>query len=342
MRGLKSQNRTLQKMHDKIVIMVARIVVLITVILLIWCQNNYIVTRNYVYSAGDVPKSFVGYKILHISDICNTSHNLIHAANKAKPDIILLSGGYQDVTGNYSTTVSTVNKLCEIAPVYYIYNTNDTADCLADTQAVNITDNSIDVNSGISEANTLIQKAYGSEIINRANNGDEDATEYIKYVADALSNEKYSTIKICGINNMNNSSYKEIQSKEYELTGTDEDSMVVMLNGNLANLDSLCANNIDIMFVGGTFGKSSDIASCSKGDYSYLGTELFVSGGCGNNGKKRIANMPEIQLITLSDGTIKQTSPLEKLLDKLITNVGTIYDNDGGFKEYEYKYGLGS
>lgn len=342
MSRLKTQNRTLNNARSHITTIILRIVVVVALILLVWSQNHLVVTRDYVYADSDLPKSFVGYRVLHISDICNTSNNIISAAKKAKPDIIILSGGYQDNKGNYTRTVDTVNKLCTIAPVYYIYNTNDTSDCLAVTSATNITDLEIDLNSSISDAATLIEKAYGKKIINKANKGDEDAIQYIQYISDELANNQYSTIELCGINNMDNWSYEDIQRKSYELTGGDSNSFTIMVNGNLANLDALCSTNIDMLLVGGTFGKSSDVASCSKGPYSYLGTQLFVSGGCGNYSSKRIANVPEIQVITLSDGTIKQNSPIEKFLDMFIDDVGTIYDNDGGFTEYSHKYGLGS
>ena len=342
MSRLKTQNRTLNKARNHVITIILRIIVIVALILLVWSQNHLVVTRNYVYADSDLPKSFVGYRVLHISDICNTSNNITLAAKKAKPDIIILSGGYQDSKGNYSRTVDIVNKLCNIAPVYYIYNTNDTSDCLSVTSATNITDLKIDLSSDINDATALIEKAYGKKIINKANKGNEDAIQYIQYVSDELANNQYSTIELCGINNMSNQSYEDIQRQSYNLTGGDSNSFVIMANGNLANLDALCSTNIDMMLVGGTFGKSSDVASCSKGPYSYLGTQLFVSGGCGNYNSKRIANVPEIQVITLSDGTIKQSSPIEKFFDLFIDDVGTIYDNDGGFTEYEYKYGLGS
>ena len=342
MSRLKTQNRTLNNASKHITTIILRVLVLSVIIFLVWSQNHLIVSRNYIYSDNDLPKSFVGYKILHISDICNTSNNVVSTAKHSEPDIIVLSGGYQDKNGKYEKTIDIVNKLCNIAPVYYIYNTNDTVDCLSSTQAINITDVGIDLNSGITDAATLIEKAYGKKIIDKANKGDTDALQYMQYINDELINNQYSTIKICGISNMNNASFEDIQKNSYSITGADKNAFTIMLNGNLANLDSLCSTNIDLMLVGGTFGKSSDIASCSKGSYSYLGTQLFVSGGCGNYTSKRIVNLPEVQLITLSDGTIKQNNPIENFLDLFIDDVGTIYDNDGGFSEYTHKYGLGS
>lgn len=339
MRGLKSHNRTLQKTKEKVIITFFRVLVVVALLTAIWAQNNYVMTRKFVYSTEDLPKSFTGYRILHISDICNTSNNIVGHAKKAKPDIILLSGGYADKSGNCNRTVDVVNKLCNIAPVYYIYNTNDTTDCLSETSAVNVTDTSVDVGPCVSDATALVKKAYGDKIIKKANKGDEDAVQYLQYITDELKDENNPVLRVCGIDNMQGKSAKELQAKSYKITGSDDTGLTIMLNGNLANIDNLCARNVDIMCVGGTFGKSSDVASCSKGAYSDNGTQLFVSGGCGNLTDKRIANLPEMQLIILSDGTIKQTNPIESFLDMIIGDVGTIYDNDGGFTSYTYQYG---
>lgn len=96
MSRLKTQNRTLNNASKHIVTIILRGLVLATIIFLVWSQNHLIVNRNYIYSDNDLPKSFVGYRILHISDICNTSNNVVSAAKHSEPDIIVLSGGYQD------------------------------------------------------------------------------------------------------------------------------------------------------------------------------------------------------------------------------------------------------
>ena len=72
MSRLKTQNRTLNNASKHITTIILRVLVLSVIIFLVWSQNHLIVSRNYIYSDNDLPKSFVGYKILHISDICNT------------------------------------------------------------------------------------------------------------------------------------------------------------------------------------------------------------------------------------------------------------------------------
>lgn len=338
MRKLKSQHRQVNKVLRNTVIILSRIVVLAIIIFLIWSQNNLVLTRNFVYADTDLPKSLVGYKILHVSDMCNTSNDVYSMAKLSDADIIVLSGGYSDVDGNSSKTVATVNKLCKLAPVYYICNTSDKEDYLNETEAINITDKLIEIESDVEDVDTFVKEVYGKGIVEKASKGDEEAIQYLQYIKDELDNAKYSTIKLCGIDNMIDLPNSDIKCKSLSLTGANKDDLVIMVNGNLSNIDTLCKTNIDIMFIGGTFGKITDKCSYSKGAFSCLGARLFVSGGCGNYTGKRICNLPEIQLITLSDGTIKQSSPIENLLDLFIDDVGTIYDNDGGFNEYTYKY----
>lgn len=332
-------NNTNTNRKHNIIAIIARILFVIIIVFGVWSQNNLVMTSKFVYADSDLPKSLVGYKILHISDICNTSNEILQSAKIANPDVIVLSGGYQDKDGKTDRTVKLVNALCKIAPVYYIYNTYDTTDCLSNTEAVNITDKSVILTSDIKDAKELIEKAYGNGIIDKASKGDEEAVQYIQYVNDVLSNEQYSNIKLCGINNMVDKSYNDIHNLSYSITGSDLDDFTIMVNGNMDNLEALCKTNLDIMLIGGTFGKVTETVSYAKGAYSCLSTQLFVSGGCGNYMESRIANLPEIQLITLSDGTIEQNNPMENIMDLFIDDVGTIYDNDGGFSEYTYRYG---
>ena len=324
---------------NNIIIIVSRILVVILIIVGILAQNNLVVASKFVYADSDLPKILVGYKVVHISDICNTSNNIISLVKLEKPDIILLSGGYQDKDGSTDMTVKVVNELCKIAPVYYIYGTYDKTNCLDSTSAVNITDSSIKITSDIKDANEFIKKVYGDSIIKKASKGDTEAVQYIQYISDTLANEQHYSISVCGINNMTDKSDNEVQQKVYDIAGYEINDFTIMLNGNINNTDIICKANLDIVLTGGTFGKSTNTTDFSKGAYSCSGTQLFVSGGCGNYDSKRIFNLPEIQVITLSDGTIKQESPLENILDLFIDDVGTVYDNDGGFSEYTYKYG---
>ena len=111
----KMKSKTIHKSTLSAWIM--RIIIIIVLVALVWAQSGLIVTRNYTFKATDLPKSFVGYKIIHISDICNENKGLVKKVKKAEPDIILISGGYQNTNGKSNTSAKVVDKLCKIAPL---------------------------------------------------------------------------------------------------------------------------------------------------------------------------------------------------------------------------------
>ena len=70
---------------------ILRVVILLAVIIgFIWAQNNFIFTKSYIYTSDSVPKTFVGYKIAHVSDIHNSNIGVVSAVNRADPDIIIV------------------------------------------------------------------------------------------------------------------------------------------------------------------------------------------------------------------------------------------------------------
>lgn len=276
--------KQINKKIKKLVIWVIRIIILVTIVICIWAQNNYITTCNYNYDSLNITSEYNGLKILHISDICNTKNSVVRTAKKSFPDIILVTGGYEDKNGNYDRTVKIIKNLCKIAPVYYIYNKNDEYGILDNTEAINITNSYIDINRG--------------------------------------GTDNY--IRIIGAPNMVDYSEKDIADIINNLCDYNNDSLNIVLNGNLLNLDSICNTYADVILVGGTFGKVGDEASCSKGFYSYKATDLFVSGGCGNYDSLRIFNLPEIQCITLNSLDYSSMENIDKT------------DKYNKFKKYTY------
>lgn len=89
---------------------------------LLW-GNNSIMTTEYTVSPENLPESFNGFRIVQVSDLHNTDFGdrLIEKISAAKPDIIVVTG---DIIDSYSTKISVAvefaEKVCEIAPVYYV------------------------------------------------------------------------------------------------------------------------------------------------------------------------------------------------------------------------------
>lgn len=336
-RRMRKHDKISAKLFDLLI----RIIPIALIVWFIWAQNNQLITKEYIYTAADLPKSFVGYNIVHISDICNSNINIEKAVKKAEPNIIVVSGGYSDSTGNSGATANVINRLSNIAPVYYIYNYEDAGNELSNTSANNLVDLSVELLPENKDVTTFIKDNYGEDIIEQANEGNEEAQAYIQYVTEALTETANQTITLAGLSNYNiDDGAYEAYLKTIELIGTDANKLSILLNGNVKNLDEICVSDTDMIFMGGTFGTNFISSEYKKGIYGNHGTQIFVSGGVGkHDGVFRVMNFPEIQCITLSDGTIRDINPLEKFIGKFLPDVGNIFENDGGFSQYTQYYG---
>lgn len=335
----KNMKRTKTRFSE-IMIWIARIAFVLAIIWFIWAQNNLVVNRRYVYTAADLPKSFVGYKIVHISDICNSNKDITSIVKNSNPDIIVISGGYSDNKGNSQNTIKLINKLANIAPVYYIYNIEDNGNELSNSNATNIIDTTITLNTKLVDAQTFIKENYGDKIIKKANEGDEEAKEYIDFINQELAEayNSYITLSGIGLYNIDNGT-DYVLDKAWELIGTDSTELNILVNGNINNTKQICKSDTDILLCGNTFGTNYSSSDYKKGLYGQQATTIFVSGGVGgHDGVTRILNFPEIQTIILSDGTITQDNPLEEFIKIFYKDVGNIFENDGGFKEYRQTF----
>jgi len=341
---MRLRSRRMKKgnsLADTISIWIVRIIIIGVIVWTVWAQNNFLKIDNIVYADSNMPKTFVGYNIVHISDINNSNINIASKVRKLEPDIIVVTGGYCDSNGNSSNTITTINSLAKIAPVYYIYNLDDTTSVLSGTQATDLTDLNIELTRSINDTRAFIEDVYGKEILDKADKGDEESLMYIDYITEQLSNSESNKINLFGLGLYNSENGKyEARDKAYELILNSTADYNIALLGNVRALDEVCKAEIDMLMFGGTYGTNRASDQYKKGMYNNNGTELFVSSGVGTTtGIIRIFNFPSIQCITLSDGTIENKNPLEKLMYMLIKDVGTIYENDGGFDIYKYENG---
>ena len=195
-----------------------------------------------------------------------------------------------------------------------------------------------DQKAGISpkqvDLNTFIINNYGDKLIKDANKGDEQTLEYLKYVQEELTNTASSQIYIIGAGNHEDAEDpKQFVNDMQYIIGTDSNEVTMLLSGNLYHLKVLSKTDVDMIFTGGTFGRADEKNGYSKGLYGKTGAQIFVCGGIGNLEKFRVCNLPQVQIITLSDGTIKLRNPLEELMDKFMGETTTRWENDGGLKE---------
>ena len=305
--------------------LVPKIIAAIIIVGFIWSQSNFVTVSKIIYTNNQVPSSFVGYKIVHISDICNKdTYNLISAVKKERPDIIVISGGFNDLNGNSNTSKNIVNNLSKIAPVYYVYGNGDTGTELSDSTATCMNNMCIEL------------QPSGN------NNGIQDESIGIKIEQDYTNVESVSNnvVKLVGFSDFSPTNPSEAESNVADLVGTDPSQLIISLLGKSANIDIVATSDIDMILTGGTYGRNPRAiyeggvygvnqlpGAYTKGLYTTQSTIICVSSGIGSLAGRRIMNYPQIQSITLSDGSLKQLSPLEKLLGKYVNDPYEVNDS---------------
>lgn len=318
-------------------------IILAFIVWLIWSQNHMLVTSSYVFSERNVPKTFVGFNIVHVSDLHNSSLPVTRAVSKADPDLILVTGGFVDDNGNYKRSIDTVNKISKIAPTYYVLGEDDINyynEIVGGigSNATMLEGGTVDIPAPQVSENDFLEKYVGKRILKLAEKQNEDSMAYIQYTKDTLIEDADAIIRLTGLS----SSEEELGliEKVYSLIGTDKSIFEIVISSDATLFDELSKADITMFFTGSVHGDPDKYPGYKKGIYPNLGTTMVLNGGVGNrNGYAgRFFNFPEIRCITLSDGTIKNENPIEKLLGYLIPNVGTKFDDDGGFVEHRYTY----
>lgn len=89
-------------------------------------QNYLIQVTNYYVDMENLPQSFDGYKIVHLSDLhgrvfYKNNSPLLSKIKKAKPDMIVVTGDLIDYsTYDMDNTISLMKEIKKDAPVYYV------------------------------------------------------------------------------------------------------------------------------------------------------------------------------------------------------------------------------
>ena len=189
MAKLKSKKMRNSNFGDTVTTFFLWFIPIVIIVSFIWAQNNYITVSMNTFESESMPKKFVGYSIVQVSDLDNSSKvsKVVSKTKELKPDIIVLTGGYYDKNGNCNNSVKTVTELAKIAPTYYVTSPDDKEDCLASTGAINASNTLVRIEPEQLTAEQFIKKNYGDDIINKAKSGDKKSSEYVKYIEEELS-----------------------------------------------------------------------------------------------------------------------------------------------------------
>lgn len=111
-------------MKDRMIFIMVTLIGIILIFAFLFWQTYGVRLTSYAYSHSQLPRSFSGFKIVQISDFHNTAmlaDKVISMTQAEKPDIIAITGDLIDCRRtDVDTAVQLVEKLVEIAPVYYV------------------------------------------------------------------------------------------------------------------------------------------------------------------------------------------------------------------------------
>lgn len=322
---------------------VARIAIIVAcVVFFVWENNNLVVNNKVIFNGTSIPKPFVGASIVHITDMNNSKLNILKKVEKIEPFFIVITGNIADEDGNFKSSAKTINKLCEVAPTFYVFGENDRgieADITAAIpEAMCIEDKMLSIDAPqFKDVDSFISQVYGDNTIEAADSGDESAAVYLEYVRAKYADDLGKQIEIAGVGDLQG---EELLDRAYYISEHSSGNLAIAAVHDSSAFATLCTTNIDLTLSGGTYGKEDETTGMSKGSYSDNSTVAMVSGGLGlsNEMKYRLLNNPEIQQVLLSDGSIEQENPLESLLSEIFGGVDTRFDGDQGFQEKRTTY----
>ncbi|GIM28725.1 phosphoesterase [Clostridium polyendosporum] len=263
-------------------------------IIFLYLQNNLLKITRIKLSFDKLPKSFNGYKIVHLSDLHGktfgrSNNKLISTINKEKPDLIVITGDLVDVRYfNDNETINFLDQIKQIAPIYYVTGNHELAkgrftqlEKILKKKGVKILRNSTD----------MIKK--NTEVIALIGIDDPILTD----VTDNNINRKLLSMKL-----------------EKLLKSTQQSTFKVLLSHRPEQFSLYAEYNIDLTFTGHAHGgqirlpftdgliapNQGFLPKYTSGKYTLNNSTMIVSRGLGNGSIPiRLFNRPEVIVTTL-------------------------------------------
>ena len=269
--------------------------------LIIWVVwgNTALELNAYTITSAQLPESFDGYRVLHISDLHNAqigknNDKLLTMLREAEPDIIAITGDLIDSRNtNVDIALQFVQEAVKIAPCYYVTGNHE-----ARVNAYN------DLKNGLISAGVIVLEDDFAEI-----SIDGECITLI-----GINDPSFQTDYLLG------DSETVVHSKLSELC-TDKDKFVILLSHRPELFDVYTKHHLDLIlsghahggqfripFIGGVVAPNQGFfPEFDAGIYTEGNTNMLVSRGIGNSIVPfRVNNRPELILIELNSN--KQNS----------------------------------
>ena len=256
-------------------------------------QNNSIVTSEYTISSDKVPHNFNGFKIVQLSDLHsksfgNDQSDLVNKVKKSQADLILFTGDLIDSNRyNEESSLILMEKLVEIAPVYYVTGNHEWWSGQFNTLEDQLKNIGVHVMRNTSEEMTIETDSIQMIGMDDPANGKESDGERSKI-------EENMTKSIEKIKE--DDDFQILLSHRPELLSLySEYEFDVVFSGHAHG------GQFRLPFVGGLIAPDQGLfPKYTSGKYKLDNTTMIVNRGLGNSIIPiRIFNRPEIVVVTL-------------------------------------------
>jgi len=268
--------------------------IIIAILLFLYLQNNMITTTNITVQYSNLPKTFNGYKIVHLSDLHNKTFgkgqkNLIRKIKKTKPDLIVFTGDLIDSRRyNEEPSIKLMKEITKIAPVYYVPGNHEGRSGKFNELEKGLLESGVNV---LRNTNKIIKK--GEESIYIIGIDDPVLHHFDSYRDETLNN----IIEVATDNIPNKDGFKILLSHRPEAF-----SLYSRYGMDLVFSGHAHGGQIRLPFIGALIAPHQGLfPKYTSGKYTQGSSAMIVSGGLGNSlFPQRLFNRPEIILVELT------------------------------------------
>ena len=276
----------MNKKAKKIILTAILIIMVIISSLIFWLvwSNITIKTNNILVSCENLPDSFEGFKIAHISDLHNAefgenNKRLLKKLRDANPDIIAITGDSVDSRHtDMDVTLNFIGEAMKIAQCYFVVGNHESRFEVSEYQSFESKLIEMGVIVLHNEATTI--EKNGEKITIFGIDDPNFNSNFYYYLRKGAENDEFTILL----------SHRPEYYEEYINNGYD-----LVLSGHAHG------GQFRIPFVGGVYAPMQGfLPKYDSGAYTQDGTTMIVSRGLGNSSfPVRINNRPDLIIIEL-------------------------------------------
>lgn len=281
---------TMKRKKYVVALTVCAVILLLIAIWIIW-SNTALELNTYRLVCDDLPESFDGFRIAHISDLHNNEmgrnhEELLSMLREAKPDIIAITGDLIDSRKtDFALALSFVKEAVTIAPCYYVTGNHE----------ARISDFDL-LKSGLIECGVIVLENEKIEI--------DRSVDSVTLIG--VNDQSFETNYLLG------NSVDVMQNNLQKLT--EENCYTILLSHRPELMDVYANKGVDLVLSGHAHGGQFRLPFCGgifapnqgffpkydAGLFEQDNTTMIVSRGIGNSiFPVRFNNRPEVILIIL-------------------------------------------